>query len=102
MSAPWPVALNATEAGKRLAVRFDTGETFEIAASLLRRRSPSAEGRGHGPAAVERADIYQGVRIQRMAPVGRYAVRIEFDDGHDSGLFTWAILYELGRALTPP
>lgn len=97
MSTPWPVALNVTDAGQKLSVRFDTGETFELPSGLLRRRSPSAEGRGHGAAAVERADIYQEVRIQRLAPVGRYAVRIEFDDGHATGLFTWAILYELGR-----
>ena len=102
MSTPWPLTLNVTEAGQRLTVSFDSGETFHFEASFLRRRSPSAEGRGHGAAAVERADIYQRIRILRIAPVGRYAVRLEFDDGHDTGLFTWVILYGLGRELTQP
>jgi len=97
MTTPWPVELRATGGGQTLVVAFDTGERFEIAASKLRQRSPSAEGRGHGANAPQRPDAYAHVRIVSMTPIGRYAARIAFDDGHDTGLFTWALLLALGQ-----
>jgi DUF971 family protein len=81
-----------------MEVGFDTGERFEIPAELLRVMTPAADERGHGgpalkPLAVDKA----GVGIADVTPVGRYAVRIAFDDGHDTGLYTWEALHRLGR-----
>jgi len=96
---PWPTELRAHDGGRWLRVSFDDGVTAELAASELRRRSPSAEGRGHGAHAPQRAEgLYDHVTIVELAPVGRYAVRIRFDDGHDTGLFTWALLRRLAGA----
>ncbi len=96
--SPWPTELRAHGGGRFLAVTFDTGAAFELPAAELRRRSPSAEGRGHGADAPQRpAEPYANVRIVAMSPVGRYAVRIDFDDGHDTGLFTWSLLLEIGK-----
>ena len=97
MSArPWPLELVFQREARTLAIRFDNGESFEIPFELLRVDSPSAEERGHGP----QARVIGGKRnvgVTRAEPVGRYAVRIVFDDGHDSGLFSWDYLRELGR-----
>ncbi len=79
-----------------LRVTFDTGETLALPATLLRTQSPSAEVQGHGARTKQVVTGKENVSIVRMEPVGHYAVRLVFDDGHDSGLFTWAYLYELG------
>ena len=95
--APWPVEIRLVSAAKRLEVDFDDGGSFSLPAELLRVESPSAEVRGHGPG---RKAIIAGRRhvgISRVEPVGRYAVRLHFDDGHDTGLFSWPYLYRLGR-----
>ena len=95
--APWPVEIRLISAEKRLEVDFDDGARFSLPAELLRVESPSAEVRGHGPG---RKTIVAGRRhvgISRVEPVGRYAVRLHFDDGHDTGLFSWPYLYRLGR-----
>ena len=98
-SAPGPTELRAHDGGRRLRISFDDGVTAELMASELRRRSPSAEGRGHGAHAPPRAEgLHDHVTIVELAPVGRYAVRIRFDDGHDTGLFTWALLHRLATA----
>jgi DUF971 family protein len=79
-----------------LAVAFDDGAQFELPAEYLRVHSPSAEVRGHG---VETGVLVAGkasVGISAVEPIGHYAVRLVFDDGHDTGLFTWKYLYELG------
>ena len=97
MSArPWPLELVFQRQARTLLVRFDDGAHFEIPFELLRVDSPSAEERGHGP----QARVIGGKRnvgITGAEPVGRYGVRIIFDDGHDSGLFSWDYLRELGR-----
>lgn len=80
-----------------LAVSFDSGERHELAAEYLRVESPSAEVQGHGPAQRQTVPGKRHVKIARLEPVGHYAVRIVFDDGHDTGLYTWAYLLELGR-----
>jgi DUF971 family protein len=86
------------EEGRILAITFETGEQARLAASDLRRESPSAEGRGHGPSAPPRpSEPFEDARIVSLDPVGRYAVRIGFADGHDTGLFTWALLFDLAR-----
>jgi DUF971 family protein len=95
MSARWPEELRLNPARDILTVRFDTGERFALAAEYLRVESPSAEVRGHGgPKAIVRGK--EQVKIMALEPVGNYAVRIVFDDGHDSGLYSWDTLFRLG------
>jgi DUF971 family protein len=97
MSEPWPDVLTLKDGGRRLEVAFDTGERFELLAEYLRVESPSAEVKGHGPGQEVLVLGKENVRITGLVPVGNYAVRIVFDDGHDSGLYTWPYLLRLGR-----
>ena len=93
---PWPTELRLKREERRLEIDFDDGAAFSIPAELLRVESPSAEVRGHGG---EEKTIVPGKRkvgITALEPAGNYAVRILFDDGHDSGIYTWEYLYELG------
>ena len=81
-----------------LTVTFESGESFALGAEYLRVESPSAEVQGHGPLEKTIVPRKRGVKItQRSSRSGRYAVRIVFDDGHDTGLYTWAYLLELGK-----
>ena len=93
----WPTDLTFDRAQKVLRIAFEDGAKFDIPFELLRVESPSAEVQGHTSAQKQlvRDKSYVGVRAAE--PVGRYAVRISFDDGHDSGLFTWPYLRKLGR-----
>src|ERR1700740_2658438 len=94
---PWPVQLRLIRAEKRLEIEFDDGKKFGLPAEYLRVESPSAEVQGHGPG---QKTIVAGrfhVGIMELEPVGNYAVRIKFDDLHDTGIFSWAYLYELGE-----
>ncbi|MBV9964429.1 MAG: DUF971 domain-containing protein [Alphaproteobacteria bacterium] len=94
--APWPVELRLKKAEKRLDIAFDNGKRFSLPAEYLRVESPSAEVQGHGPGekivVAERAHV----GIMDLEPVGNYAVRIKFDDLHDTGIFSWDYLYQLG------
>jgi DUF971 family protein len=94
--APWPTELRLNRGKDVLTVQFDNGEHYELAAEYLRVESPSAEVQGHGPLERQFVPGKRHVKIAALEPVGHYAVRIVFDDGHDSGLFTWAYLRELG------
>jgi DUF971 family protein len=80
-----------------LAVSFDNGERHELAAEYLRVESPSAEVQGHSAAQRQIVPGKRHVKIARLEPIGHYAIRIVFDDSHDTGLYTWAYLLELGR-----
>lgn len=80
-----------------LAVAFDSGEQFELPFEYLRVFSPSAEVSGHGPGQEILQIGKERVRITAIEPVGSYAVRLIFDDGHDTGLYSWLVLYELGK-----
>ena len=93
---PWPSEIRLNPARDVLTVAFDNGSRFELRAEYLRVESPSAEVRGHGggPKTILRGK--QDVKISGLEPVGNYAVRIGFDDGHDSGLYSWAYLHQLG------
>ena len=93
---PWPSEIRLNPGRDVLSVAFDDGSRFELRAEYLRVESPSAEVRGHGggPKTILRGK--QDVKISGLEPVGNYAVRIGFDDGHDSGLFSWAYLHQLG------
>ncbi len=97
MSSPWPSELKLNPGKDQLTVSFEDGGNFRLAAEYLRVESPSAEVQGHGPTERQIVPGKRHVRIARLEPVGHYAVRIVFDDGHDTGLFTWSYLHELGR-----
>jgi len=97
MSEAWPEELRLVESGSRLVLRFDNGESHTLPAEYLRVESPSAEVKGHAPGQAVTVAGKQRVKISNLLPVGNYAVRIVFDDGHDSGLFTWTYLLKLGR-----
>jgi DUF971 family protein len=93
----WPVEIRVHGAEKRLAVDFDDGASFSLPAELLRVESPSAEVQGHSPSQKVTVAGKKNVGISRVEPVGNYAVRIVFDDGHSTGIFSWGYLYRLGR-----
>ena len=97
MSAPWPTELRLDAAKTTLTVAFDSGERFALPAEYLRVESPSAEVQGHGPDEKQIVTGKENVRITALEPVGNYAVRIVFDDGHNTGLYSWDYLYGLGR-----
>ena len=90
--------LRVNPARNTLSIRFDDGAHVSLPAELLRVKSPSAEVRGHGGAKPAPVTGKENVKITRLEPVGNYAVRIVFDDGHDSGLYSWDYLKELDQA----
>ena len=96
-SDPWPTELKVDKDRRLLAVAFDDGASFALPAELLRVMSPSAEVQGHSPEERVTVPGKKAVRILRIEPVGNYAARIVFDDGHDTGLYTWTYLRELGE-----
>lgn len=98
MSRPWPTSLTFSRSAKALEVAFDDGAAFAIPFETLRVESPSAEVQGHGPGEKKTITGKQNVLVTAAEPVGRYAVRLTFDDGHDSGIFTWDYLYALGES----
>jgi DUF971 family protein len=98
MGAPhWPLEIRLSKADKTLEVEFDNGVTFRYPAELLRVESPSAEVQGHGPSQKTTIAGRRHVGIMGLEPVGNYAIRIKFDDLHDTGIFSWRYLYELGE-----
>lgn len=98
MARAWPESLRFNRADKCLHVTFDDGQRFAIPFETLRVESPSAEVQGHTPDQKVTVTGKENVQVTAAEPVGRYAVRLVFDDGHDSGLFTWDYLYALGQA----
>ena len=94
---PWPVELKVKRAARRLDIQFDDGSSFSLPAEYLRVMTPSAEDRGHGAGPGRLVFGKQEVGIADLKPIGRYAVRIVFDDGHDTGLYSWDELHRLGR-----
>jgi DUF971 family protein len=94
---PWPNELRLKKSERLLTVAFDDGAAFSLPAELLRVESPSAEVQGHGSGQKTTVPGKRHVAIETLEPVGNYAVRIIFSDGHDSGLFTWETLYRLGQ-----
>jgi DUF971 family protein len=87
------------KADRTLEVTFDDGRTFAYPAELLRVESPSAEVRGHGPGQRRTVAGRRHVNIMEIEPVGHYAVRLIFDDLHDTGIYSWAYLHELGLSM---
>ena len=96
-NTPWPTALTLHGRSRLLEVEFSDGAAFRLPFELLRVYSPSAEVQGHGPGQEVLQTGKREVDILEVEPVGNYAVKPRFSDGHDSGLFTWAYLYHLGR-----
>jgi len=94
---PQPTEIKLRTASRLLEVRFDDGSHFELPFEYLRVFSPSAEVKGHGGGEGVLQTGKQNVGITGVEPVGNYALRLLFDDGHNTGLYTWSFLHELGR-----
>ena len=92
-----PIALTVHQQSRVLEVSFSDGQTFRLPFELMRVYSPSAEVQGHGPGQEVLQTGKRDVLITALQPVGHYAIQPTFSDGHDSGLFTWAYLHQLGR-----
>ena len=95
-TAHWPTEIKLISEEKTLVVSFDDGQTFRLPAELLRVESPSAEVQGHSPGQKKLVTSRRHVNIMKIEQVGNYAVRIDFDDLHDTGIYTWEYLYGLG------
>jgi DUF971 family protein len=93
---PLPTNLRLHQGSRVLEVEFDSGEVFRLPCELLRVLSPSAEVQGHGPDQRVLQVGKEGVNISAIHPVGNYAVLLEFDDGHRTGIYSWTYLHELG------
>jgi len=96
-SMPKPTDIKLHSRSRRLEVVFDSGETFFLPCEYLRVNSPSAEVQGHGPGQKVLVTGKQQVGIKAIHAVGHYAVMLEFDDGHNTGIYSWQTLYELGK-----
>jgi DUF971 family protein len=96
MSELIPTHIKLRSRSRLLEVTFDDGSRFELPFEYLRVYSPSAEVKGHGPGQEVLVTGKENVGIRAIEPVGQYAVRLVFDDGHDTGLYTWKYLHELG------
>ena len=93
---PQPTEVRLKKAEKKLAVQFSDGKQFEFPAELLRVESPSAEVQGHNPSQKQLIAGRRHVGVMSLEPVGNYAIRLNFDDLHNTGLFSWSYLYNLG------
>ena len=91
----WPTDIVVTNNGRSLEVSFDDGKRIRLAAERLRVESPSAEVQGHSPSQKRTVTGKESVAIVAIEPVGNYAIKIVFDDGHDTGLYTWDYLRKL-------
>jgi DUF971 family protein len=92
-----PTEIKLRRASRLLVVSFDDGRSFEYPFEYLRVHSPSAEVKGHGPGQERLQTGKENVAVTAVEPVGQYAVRLVFDDGHNTGLYTWSYLRELGE-----
>ncbi|MBX3691347.1 MAG: DUF971 domain-containing protein [Dokdonella sp.] len=97
MNAPVPIGITLHRASHVLEVAYDDGEVFRLPAEYLRVNSPSAEVQGHGPGQKVLVTGKADVEIVEIIPVGHYAVLLKFSDGHQTGIYSWDVLYALGR-----
>ncbi len=97
MSNPKPTEINFHKVSKTLELAFDDGSTFKLPAEFLRVYSPSAEVQGHGPGQEVLQIGKEDVNITHLEPVGHYAISLSFDDNHDTGIYSWEYLYQLGK-----
>ena len=93
----WPTEIRLKRAERKLEIDFDDGARFSLPAEYLRVESPSAEVQGHGPGQKTLVSGRRRVAIDSVEPVGHYAIRILFDDGHETGIYSWSYLHQLGR-----
>lgn len=93
--SPKPTDIKLLQKSRLLKIYFDNGKEFSLSCEYLRVHSPSAEVRGHGSEGGELPVGKQDVNIIGIDPIGNYAVRLVFDDGHDSGIYSWETLYDL-------
>ena len=91
--AKFPTAVNLHKTSNTLGLTYGPDETYQLPAEFLRVHSPSAEVQGHGKPILQFGKL--NVRLIKLEPAGQYALKLTFDDGHDSGLFTWDYLYQL-------
>lgn len=94
---PWPTEIRLRKDRRALLVRFDDGKDYDLGAELLRVLSPSAEVQGHSPEQRQTVPGKANVSVTAIDPVGNYAVRLTFSDGHNTGLFSWTYLRHLGE-----
>jgi DUF971 family protein len=94
---PWPTELRLSKDKKTLAIAFDSGERYELAAEYLRVKSPSAEVQGHSAEERKTVPGKRDVMVLEVLPVGNYAVRLVFDDMHSTGIYGWDYLRDLGQ-----
>ena len=92
----WPEEIRLAKSKSLLDVKFDNGKSFSLSAELLRVESPSAEVQGHGPGQKTTPVGKRDILISSIEPVGNYAIRIGFSDGHNTGIFSWNTLYDYG------
>lgn len=95
-AAPWPTEIRLKKDRRTLLVRFDDGVDHELPAEMLRVLSPSAEVQGHSPEQRVTVGGKKDVTVRAVDPVGNYAVKLTFSDGHNTGLFSWRYLRQLG------
>ena len=94
---PKPVTINLHQKSKVLEIEYDDGSHFEFTCEFLRVYSPSADVRGHGPGQGVLQIGKENVSIKQIEPVGNYAIKLVFDDGHQTGIYSWSYLYDLGK-----
>ena len=94
---PRPVSINLHQKSRVLDIDFDDGAHFELSCEFLRVYSPSADVRGHGPGQGVLQIGKENVSIREIEPVGNYAIKLCFDDGHNTGIYSWSYLYDMGK-----
>ena len=94
---PKPTSINLHQKSRILEIEFDDGANYKYTCEFLRVHSPSAEVAGHGPGEEVPQTGKENVNIKAIEPIGHYAVKLVFDDRHDSGLFSWEYLHKLGE-----
>jgi DUF971 family protein len=97
MPAPVPTEITLHQKSQLLEISFADGKTFRLPAEFLRVHSPSAEVRGHGPGQEVLQVGKRDVEVSAIEPVGQYAIQLRFSDGHDTGLYSWDLLYDYGE-----
>jgi DUF971 family protein len=93
----WPTDITVSDKGRMLEVVYDDGKVVRLTAERLRVESPSAEVQGHSPSQKKIVTGKENVAIVRVDPIGNYAIKIAFDDGHDTGLYSWEYLRNLAK-----
>jgi DUF971 family protein len=93
---PYPITINLHQKSRILEISFDDNSCFELDCEFLRVYSPSADVKGHGPGQGVLQTGKENVSITEVEPVGNYAIKLLFDDGHSTGIYSWSYLYDLG------